>query len=1139
MSKRDSPNVNYNSTAGGGAWKTMDGGHTWLPLFDLGSPTAPLRGGAIALNPADPTNVFYGTGESNNSGDSYAGTGVYESTDSGRTWTLITGPAGDNPIYGQSVSKIVIQPANTPFGSNNPLTVFAATSDFQVDASPAGAPGVWRFDGSWFNMTGSPSLTRATQKGQAPFDKAPPNTPGPDDDYRINFPQKNVSWTDLALVYFDPDVTHSLPTTIKPILYASMIQEFGLGGPNAGVYRSENPDAGQAGNGGIPFWYVGDSGATATAPTPKPDNRSSTEFPVGNNGRIQLTADPTMTATSRVLWSAATVYAAVSFPIVGASTDGEFKAIFFAGDSGKKWVTRPIPPEMADYQGPLFRGQGWYDTTITSRDALTVYVGGSTGGQFGGPLWQSLDGGITWTDISIDAAGNGPHADEHAMAIAANGDLSLGNDGGVWRFDPTTSLWSDINGTLAITTFNGLDVHPGDFTIAYGASQDNGTEKFGGNLAWTHVDDGDGGVVAVDPSNPNIVYHVLNGTIRKSTDAGATWNTIFQGSSLYFPFALDRINPQRLVTSDGAGNLFESLDGGASWNTIDGKSPNNYGGFNPQAAHDIALASFQGQFVPDPGFATVTDAGSNTYDPKTIYATDGSTVYVTKDDGLTWLNRGPQVTENFYTITFGAGVLKYKNLPPMSASTSSPGVYVTVGTVQDGSNSGSLTEVGNALDEKQTLEVQYQAGTTGFFSLTVTIPAVGAPYNTPASTFTISNIPVGVTAGALATLINAQLSGLSGNEVQLLQFANGTGTSTFTLTDGTNTTPAIPFSFNPAALAANINAGLAAATPAPMSGTASAVGGNVYITFGAAIVPLLVATGSSVDVFVKEVQQGGAASVLVGGSVGLTGAPMLTSIAVDPSNRDTVYATAMYGSNESGPTVFKSTDAGRTWADISGTGLPLSQVGTAQPVWTIVVDPRVNPATGISPVYVGTDVGVYASFDGGTTWAKFGAGMPNVQVKDLVLNQTLDTLSAGTYGRGMFQVFLDSSNANSGALRAVSGNSIWTGPVTLTGNTTIETDGTQNVQNGIAAASLNIIGTISDGGGNFTLTKIGQGTLILSGANTYGGQTLVNEGVVEVNNSSALGASAPAATANTVVADGAVLELATDLYSEPVTITCL
>ena len=68
--------------------------------------------------------------------------------------------------------------------------------------------------------------------------------------------------------------------------------------------------------------------------------------------------------------------------------------------------------------------------------------------------------------------------------------------------------------------------------------------------------------------------------------------------------------------------------------------------------------------------------------------------------------------------------------------------------------------------------------------------------------------------------------------------------------------------------------------------------------------------------------------------------------------------------------------------------------------------------------------------------------------------------------------------------------------------------GSQSIQNGISAAQLNITGTISDftPGSNPSLNKFGQGDVILSGANTYGGVTEVKEGDLVVANSQALGA---------------------------------
>src|SRR5262249_11817509 len=62
------PNTIYIAAAGGGVWKTTDGGTDWTPLTDA-QPT--LFMGAIAVAPSDPNTIYAGTGEADNSGDSY------------------------------------------------------------------------------------------------------------------------------------------------------------------------------------------------------------------------------------------------------------------------------------------------------------------------------------------------------------------------------------------------------------------------------------------------------------------------------------------------------------------------------------------------------------------------------------------------------------------------------------------------------------------------------------------------------------------------------------------------------------------------------------------------------------------------------------------------------------------------------------------------------------------------------------------------------------------------------------------------------------------------------------------------------------------------------------------------------------
>jgi photosystem II stability/assembly factor-like uncharacterized protein len=105
------------------------------------------------------------------------------------------------------------------------------------------------------------------------------------------------------------------------------------------------------------------------------------------------------------------------------------------------------------------------------------------------------------------------------------------------------------------------------------------------------------------------------------------------------------------------------------------------------------------------------------------------------------------------------------------------------------------------------------------------------------------------------------------------------------------------------------------------------------------------------------------------------------------------------------PHVWKGTLSGGswTWADLSGTSpnrLPDAPANALQ----------VDPAA-LNTMYVGTDVGVWTTTDGGANWFPFSDGLPNVDVYDLKLHAPTRLLRAATHGRGLWERQLDGAGA--------------------------------------------------------------------------------------------------------------------------------
>lgn len=122
----------------------------------------------------------------------------------------------------------------------------------------------------------------------------------------------------------------------------------------------------------------------------------------------------------------------------------------------------------------------------------------------------------------------------------------------------------------------------------------------------------------------------------------------------------------------------------------------------------------------------------------------------------------------------------------------------------------------------------------------------------------------------------------------------------------------------------------------------------------------------------------------------------ITDIAIAPTNQNkVVVTTGQYQPNS----VWLTEDSGASWQDISGTppnDLPSIQVNTV----------RFHPSNS-SWIYVGTDLGVFASMDNGNTWSvtrnyEDNEGPVNTEVAELFW-QGNDFLIAATHGRGMYR----------------------------------------------------------------------------------------------------------------------------------------
>jgi hypothetical protein len=500
------PDTMYIAGVAGGVWKTTNGGTTWAPLDDL---MANLAVGSMAMDPANPNVIYAGTGEGVFNGDAVRGAGIFKTTNGGASWSQLASTNNSNFHY---VNDVIVS-------DNNSNRLYAATRT-----------GVYR------SLDGGVSWALVLN-GAA-----------------VNGCMDLAARTDTATDY----VFASCGTFTQATIYRNT----DAGG--AGAWSSVYTEAGM----GRTIMAIAPSNQTVIYALSAHQSthalhavfRSTSSGDVGSwTARVRSTSPVKL---NTVLLTN-TVYAFLSECGFGASQNFN---------------------------------QGWYDISLAV-DPLNsdrVWAGGID-------LFRSTDGAANWAVASRWWGGSTGfnHADQHTIAFhpgyngTSNQRMFTGNDGGIYRTDNAVSgttstattpgsflcggappagfiVWQELNNNYGATQFyHGLPYPDGD--EYFGGTQDNGTVRgtdAGGSDNWAMIQGGDGGYVAVDPTNPNVIYAEFTGiSIQKSTNGGASFTQVTSGifdSGLFInPFAMDPNDPDTLWT--GGQFPWRTTNAAANW----------------------------------------------------------------------------------------------------------------------------------------------------------------------------------------------------------------------------------------------------------------------------------------------------------------------------------------------------------------------------------------------------------------------------------------------------------------------------------------------------------------------------------------------------------------------------------------------
>lgn len=623
------------------------------------------------------------------------------------------------------------------------------------------------------------------------------------------------------------------------------------------------------------------------------------------------------------------------------------------------------------------------DTIYVGRGDYHGYIAGSYG------IMKSTDGGATWTEIAEAAMGSVGvpkilmDPTNSQVLIAGTGDTNT--YGSLYRSTNGGQTWTKLAlggnnfewPALAASTPNASKVR--FYAVAAGIANSNGAasrvyKSDDHGVTWQLLSSPikTNGVfhyaycVAASPTNANNVY-VLdseNQTLVTSVNQGASWSNVsanlpngnensadYNFSQDYYDYHLECGN--RISGSSNIDVLYlgeiditESLDAGNSWTSIGGPSYAAGGAVTHNDQHCLAVCP------TNPNFAVFGNDGG-VYSLSYSASTGQNTVTpLNKQLGVSMFYKiAPHPTQADYLL---GGT--QDNASPLSVGDLSN--WLDVG---GGDGGGSAINQVKPLTQYATIEdlVVYRTE-DGWNSFSDISPSVNGTENLP---FVAEVVLDPSNQSLMYTGTNFLYRWNDDNDPN--GWANRLGNQ-----DLTNKT-------------AGVEPTIQAIAIAPTDSS------RIY-------------TGSSDGALWMSTTQGDTWKELSAGSSGLP-LQAVTSISVSPTNSSDILV-GLSGTSIGKGHLYRCVNtqaASVTFASVSGSG-----VGALPDVsLNAIARDLDNPAT---TWWIAMDAGVFQTTNSGATWTNAGAslGLPNVIVDDLVAVPGTRYLNAGTYGRGIWRLYL-------------------------------------------------------------------------------------------------------------------------------------